>query len=121
MSGWKNLEVHLHVFEVEPVLAWHLSGLLTNTKESYAFLEELRARLRTDPRAVILNLEKLEHITSAGVGIVAAAYTSAANAGVKLVIAAPPRQVEIVLNLVKLLSVIPNFASEEEALTYLRP
>ena len=120
MSGWKGLGVQRHLYEAEPVAVWRLSGLLTNSKESYALLEELRALLRAEPRSVILNLKELDHITSAGVGIVAAAYTSAVNADRRLVLAALPPQVETVLNLVKLLSVIPHFATEDEALAHLR-
>lgn len=116
MGGWKGFEARLHFYEVEPVLAWRLSGVLTSSKESYDFLETLRARLRSEPRPVILDLEKVEHITSAGVGIVAAAYTSATNAGVKLVLTALPAQVETVLNLVNFFAVIEHFGTEKEAL-----
>ena len=116
MGGWKGFEAGLHVDEAEPVLAWRLSGVLTSSKESYDFLETLRARLRSEPRPVILNLDKVEHITSAGVGIVAAAYTSATNAGVRLVLASLPVQVKTILNLVNLLAVIEHFGTEKEAL-----
>jgi anti-anti-sigma factor len=116
MDGWKGFEARLHVHEGEPVLVWRLSGVLTSSKGSYDFLETLRARLQSEPRSVILDLEKVEHITSAGVGIVAAAYTSATNAGVKLVLTALPAQVETVLNLVNFLAVIEHFGTENEAL-----
>jgi anti-sigma B factor antagonist len=119
MAGWKGFEARLHFYEVEPVLAWRLAGVMTSSKESYDFLETLRARLRLEPRPVILDFENVEHITSAGVGIVAAAYTSATNAGVKLVLTALPAQVETVLNLVNFLSVIEHFGSEKEALARL--
>jgi anti-anti-sigma factor len=120
MSGWKGFEARLHFYEAEPVLAWRLAGVLASSKEAYDFLEMLRARLRSDPRPVVLDLEKVEHITSAGVGIVAAAYTSATNAGVTLVLVALPAQVEAVLNVVNFLSVIEHFRTEGEALARLR-
>ena len=97
MSEWKDFEALVHSYESEPVIAWRLSGLLTNSKESYAFLEDLRTRLRREPHSVILNLEKLDHITSAGIGIIAAAFTSASSAKSRLVICALPKQVETVV------------------------
>ncbi len=120
MGGWKPFEARLHFYEDAPVLAWRLSGVLTGSKESYEFLEALRARLRSEPRPVILDLERVEHITSAGVGIVAAAYTSAKNTGVALVLTGLPAQVETVLKLVNFLTVIRHFGSEKEALEHLR-
>lgn len=120
MDGWKGFEARLHFFEDAPVLAWRLSGVLTSSKEAYEFLETLRARLRTDPRSVILDLGKVEHITSAGVGIVAAAFTSATNVGAKLVLTGLPAQVKTVLNLVNFLAVIEHFGTEKEALDRLR-
>jgi anti-anti-sigma factor len=120
MGEWKDFGAQTHAYEGESVIAWRLSGVLTNSKESYAFLEDLRTRLRQEPCSVILNLEKLDHLTSAGVGIIAAAFTSAAHAKSRLVICAMPRQVEAVLNLVKLLSVVNSFATEEEARADLR-
>lgn len=120
MGGWKDFEAQVHVYEPEPVIVWRLSGVLTNSGESYAFLEDLRTRLRREPCSAILNLEKLDHITSAGVGIIAAAFTSACRAESRLVLCALPKQVEIVLNLVKLSSVVTSFRTEEEALAGLR-
>jgi anti-anti-sigma factor len=120
VDGWKEFEAKAHAYESEPVIVWRLSGLLTNSKESYAFLEDLRSQLRPEPRSVILNVEKVDHITSAGVGIIAAAFTSATKAGAKLVLCALPKQVETVLSVVHLLSVVKPFATEEEALVGLR-
>jgi stage II sporulation protein AA (anti-sigma F factor antagonist) len=120
MAGWNDFAVHMHPYEDEPVIAFRMSGALTNSKESYEFLDELRALLRREPRSVILNLGKVEHITSAGVGIVAAAFTSAVNAQSKLVICDLPKQVETVLNLVNLTSVVPHYGTEEQALAGLR-
>jgi len=120
MGGWRAFEARLHFYEDEPVLAWRLSGVLTSSKESYEFLEALRARLRSEPRPVVLDLAQVEHITSAGVGIIAAAFTSAKNAGVKLVLTSLPAQVKTVLQLVNFLSVIEHFGSEQEALNRLR-
>ena len=85
-------------------------------KEGYAFLDDLRAQLRERPGAVIINLSRVEHVTSAGVGVLAAAYTSAVNAGARLILAAIPKQAEAVLGILRLLSVIEHDATEDGAL-----
>jgi anti-anti-sigma factor len=120
MNQWKDFAAQVHSYESEPVIAWRLSGVLTNSKESYAFLDDLRAQLHPQARAVILNLERVEHVTSAGVGIIAAAFTSTAGAKERLVLCGLQQQVEKVLRLVNLLSVVKSFGTEDEALTGLR-
>lgn len=111
----KDFRAECHERHEPDLLVWRLSGTLSNTRESYALLDDLRARLKGKARPVVLDLAKVEFITSAGVGIIAAAYTSAVHAGVRLALAAVPRQAEMVLRVVNLLAVVPSFATEEEA------
>jgi anti-anti-sigma factor len=98
------------------VLVYRLKGLLTNAPETYAFLEELRERLREESPRAVLNLAGVERITSGGVGIIAACFTSAVNAGGRLVLAAVPKSVETVLNIVCLLNVVEGHATEDAAI-----
>ncbi len=116
MSHWKEFRAEHHGRSEPDVDVWRLSGALTNSKESYDFLEAVRAGMRERPRPVVLNLEKVDHATSAGIGIIAAAYTSAVNAGARLVLAALPKQVRTVLNILNLLSIIEHAESEEQAI-----
>jgi anti-anti-sigma factor len=119
MTQWKNLQVERHD-RVEPrVTIWRLSGLLTSGKEGYAFLDDLREALRERPGPVLINLERVEHVTSAGVGVLAAAYTSAANAKTRLMLAAIPRQAHTVLSILNLLAIIEHAETEEEAVAKL--
>jgi anti-anti-sigma factor len=102
------------------VLVYRLKGLLTNAPESYEFLEEVRRRLREESPRAVLNLQGVERITSGGVGIIAACFTSAINAEGKLVLAAVPKPVELILNIVCLLQVVESFATEGEAIAAVR-
>ena len=101
------------------ILVCRLKGVLTSGAETYEFLDEVRRRLREETARAVLNLDGVERITSAGVGIIAACYTSAANAGGKLVLAAVPKPVETVLNIVALLRVVESHATEDEAIAAL--
>jgi anti-anti-sigma factor len=119
MGHWKNLEIERHDRAEPRATVWRFTGALTGGKEGYAFLDELRAQIRERPGGVVINLSRVEHITSAGVGVLAAAYTSAVNAGARMMLASVPKQVEAVLSIVNLLSVIEHDPTEEGALSRL--
>ncbi len=115
----KDFRAECHERHDPEVIVWRLSGTLSSTKESYALLDDLRARLKGRSRPVVLDLAKLEFISSAGVGIIAAAYTSAVHAGVRLALAAVPKQAEMVLKVVNLTAVVACYATEDEAVAAL--
>jgi anti-anti-sigma factor len=119
MTHWKALQVERRDRSDPRISIWRLSGTLTSGKEGYAFLDDLRAQLRDRPGAILINLEGVEHVTSAGVGILAAAYTSAANAKTRLMLAAIPRQALTVLSILNLLSIIEHDETEEGGLARL--
>ena len=119
MSHWKEFRVERHDRSGPDVTTWRLAGTLTNTKESYEFLDALRDAVRDRPCAQLLNLEKVEHVTSAGVGIIAAAYTSATNAKAPFGLACLSPQVRTVLSLVNLLSLLTHEATEDLAIARL--
>jgi anti-anti-sigma factor len=116
MTHWKKLEVKWVEHGEAPVTVYHLSGLLTNSPESYAFLDELLDRVRKGHNRVVINLEQVGHITSAGVGILAACYTSVTNAGGKVCLSRVPERGRAILNVVGLLALVGECPTEEEAI-----
>jgi anti-anti-sigma factor len=96
-------------------LIYRLRGVLGESGYSYDFLEELRRQVHEGPPRIVLNLEHLEYATSSGVGVIAAAYTSARKAKKTLTLVAAPPVVRRVLEICGLLAVIPHYASEEDA------
>ena len=75
---------HLHVEHITSQdgksLIYRLRGVLGESTYSYDFSDDMRKSVKDGPEKVILNLEKLEYITSAGVGVIAAGFTSAQRA-----------------------------------------
>jgi anti-anti-sigma factor len=65
---------------------------------------------------VVINLSGIEAVTSAGVGIIAAAYTSVTNASGRMCLAQVPERAHAILNIVGLLSVIGECAGEADAI-----
>ncbi len=116
MTHWNKLEVKWVEHGETPVTVYHLSGLLTNSPESYAFLDEVLGRVRKGHNRVVINLDQVGHITSAGVGILAACYTSANNAGGRFCLTRVPDRARAILNVVGLLSLVGECPTEEEAI-----
>ena len=90
--------------------------LLPDSEESYAFLACARDEMSADPRPLLLDLAGVEHVTSTGVGIVAAIYKSAADANRAFALAGLSRRNEIILEVVQLLRFLVVFDDERAAL-----
>ena len=115
MTNWKKLEVKWVEHGTVPVTVYHLSGTFTSSPEAYAFLDQLQERVRKGHTRVVIHLEGVEAVTSAGVGILAAGYTSVTNAGGKMCLAQVPDRARAILSIVGLLTVIGEGPGEEEA------
>lgn len=115
MTHWNKLVVERHEVPQAHVTVYRLSGVLTNSTESYAFLDQLSERTRKGPIRIVLNMDQVEHVTSVGVGILAACYTSVTNTGGQIRLAAVPLRARAILNVVKLLETMGEQATEEDA------
>jgi anti-anti-sigma factor len=116
MGHWEKLTVERVERSESGASIYRLRGLLSNTPESYAFLDEFSQRVRKGERKVVLNIEGIEHVTSAGVGILAACYTSLTNAGGKMALALVPSRARVILNVLKMLEFLGDHPTEEAAL-----
>lgn len=115
MSHWGKFEYRRVVPEGIPVTIYHLSGGLTGTAECYEFLEQVGTHARKGEKLVVLDLTEIEHMTSAGVGILAACYTSLSNAGGRLRLVGIPARARAILNLVKLVDILGDDPTVEDA------
>jgi len=98
------------------VRIYRLHGALGDSEESYSFLASARDQMSADPRPLLLDLGGVEHVTSTGVGIVAAVYKSAADAKREIALTRLSRRNEIILEVVQLLRFIAVFEDENAAL-----
>ncbi len=95
---------------------YRLNGALTDSEESYSFLANARTEMSADPRPLLLDMGGVEHVTSAGVGIVVAVYKAASDAKRAIALARLSRRNEIILEVVQLLRYIAAFEDERAAL-----
>ncbi len=111
---------HLHVEHMfspdGKSLIYRLRGVLGESTYSYDFSDDMRKSIKDGPDLVILNLEKLEYITSAGVGVIAAGYTSAQRADKRLLLCCVPPKVRRVLEICGILDVVRACDTEADAL-----
>jgi anti-sigma B factor antagonist len=93
-----------------------LSGKITIGEGDVILREEVNKLLETDRKSILLNLDKVTYMDSAGIGELVACFKRASEAGAKLKLLNPSGRVSDLLSLTKLQQVFEIFAEEKEAL-----
>jgi anti-sigma B factor antagonist len=92
----------------------HCEGRIVFGDEGAALHERLRQLLTGTPN-IILNLGRVEHIDSGGIGILVGLFVSAKNQGGELKLVSPNKHVQEVLHRTELDTVFKIYATAEEA------
>ena len=108
-----------HAGAARDVLIFTLTGALVGSPHAYELQDDVRGRIAGGARRIVLDLEQVTKIDSAGVGILASLMWSASQAGSGLVIAALPPTVEKMLGIAMLLDRIDHAPSRAAALAKL--
>ncbi|MCK4303955.1 MAG: STAS domain-containing protein [Candidatus Eisenbacteria sp.] len=116
MHQRKSLVVERIAQEDSKAVIFRLAGKLTSTKECYDFLESVRDDVHGGCTRIVFNLEKIDQVSSPGIGIIAACYTSTTNAGGSITIVAAPQRVGTLLEVVRLWDLFAHYDTEDEAL-----
>jgi anti-sigma B factor antagonist len=88
-----------------------LDGWIVLGEESNALREELRALLSEGKKRIVLNLENVNYIDSAGLGTLVAAHHSAGGRGATLKLSGLGSNFREVLQITKLMTVFDVFES----------
>ena len=115
MSRWDALQVTRADRSDPAVMVARLSGLLDSTPESYAFLAEVQREARRGGLRLVIDLHEVAHLGSAGVGVLAACYTSVTGHGGRMCLTGATGRIEMILRVVHLLDVLDHADTEEEA------
>jgi anti-anti-sigma factor len=100
-----------------PVLGgviYRLQGKLIGTRECYELLESVRDDVHDGVTPVAIDLSAVERVTSPGIGILAACYTSLKRANGRLVLLATPPHVRSLLELVRLWPLVEHAETEQD-------
>jgi anti-anti-sigma regulatory factor len=116
MTHWKAMEWQTAVDAASGIRVYRLAGVLTDSRDTFTFIEQVRTELRSDPRPVLLDLGGVGQLTSADIGMVATIYASAKNAKATLALSGLNAGARRLLDIVHLFEFIATFANEAEAL-----
>ena len=113
---WNKFAFERVESDVSPAVIWNLSGLFSDCRTSYGFLDAFREEVRDGDRPIVIDLSQVNHVTSCGAGILGACYCSATNAERKMCLAGAPERALMVLQIIGLAKVIDMYETREAAL-----
>jgi anti-sigma B factor antagonist len=93
-----------------------LTGKITIGEGDVVLREEVNKLLESDAKAILLNLNGVTYMDSAGIGELVACYKRAAETGAKLKLLNPSGRVSDLLSLTKLQQVFDIYNDEKDAL-----
>lgn len=91
-------------------------GKLVLGEGDMALRGQILDSLKSGAKRIVLNMEKISAMDSSGLGEIIRSYTSAKKEGVEVVLLKPNEKIFDLLTLTKLITVLPVFKTEKEAL-----
>lgn len=108
--------VRYEVKEKDGIVFFELAGYLTGHSDSYEFLEDARERIAAGAKKLLVDLSGIEKVNSSGIGVLAAAISSATNAGATIRFVGVTASVWNIMTIVGLSRVVENYPTTEAAL-----
>ena len=106
--------------EVDGVTVAALDGRIVLGEESNALREKVKSLVAEGKKKVVLNMDNITFIDSAGLGTLVAAHHSAKSQGASLKLCHLGSKFQEVLQITKLLTVFESYNDETEAVKSLR-
>ena len=94
-----------------------LKGKMTLGEGDELLKDKINSLLQQDRKHILLNLEGVPYIDSAGLGEIVRTYTTVSRQGGSLKLLNLTRRIEDLLSITKLLTVFETFESEHEAVS----
>jgi anti-sigma B factor antagonist len=107
--------------EVDGVSVVALSGRIVLGEESSSLRERVKSLLAAGKKKIVLNMNNVTYIDSAGLGMLVAAHVSAKHEGAALHLSNLCTKFHDVLQLTRLLTVFSVYDSEAEAIRSFGP
>ncbi|HZL86093.1 MAG TPA: STAS domain-containing protein [Candidatus Krumholzibacteria bacterium] len=108
--------MEIHVREVGPVTVLDLTGKLTLDKGGAGLLDAIDGLLHCGTRAILINLDQVPYMDSAGIGALVSSYKRALDRGATVKLLNPKKRVFDLLHLVKLDAIFECFHEEQQAI-----
>src|ERR1700724_302288 len=101
--------------EVHGVSVVALDGRIVLGEESQALRQKLKSLIAEGNKKIILNMDNIKYIDSAGLGVLVAAHVSAELQGASLILSNLGTKFQEILQITKLVTVFQVFNTEEAA------
>ena len=101
--------------EVGEVIILDLTGKLTIGEGDELLKDKINSLIQQGRRKLLLNLEGVPYIDSAGLGEIVRTYTTVSRQGGKLKLVHLTKRIQDLLAITKLLTVFDTYDSEQEA------
>lgn len=105
--------------EVDGTSVVTLDGRIVLGEESQALRQKLKSLIAEGNKKIILNMDNIKYIDSAGLGILVAAHVSAKLQGASLILSNLGTHFQEILQITKLVTVFQVFNTEEAAVASL--
>jgi anti-sigma B factor antagonist len=101
---------------VDNVMVLDLKGKLTLGDGDELLKDKINSLIQQDRKAILLNLESVPYIDSAGLGEIVRTYTTVSRQGGVLKLVGVTKRVSDLLSITKLLTVFETFEAEADAI-----
>jgi len=105
---------------IDDVIILDLEGRIVLGPTTDALSGAMQDSIAKGSRKLLLNMKGVTQVDTTGISTIVRAFVSMQRAGGKFALYHLTERVRQILDMIRLLNVIPNFSSEEEALASLR-
>jgi anti-sigma B factor antagonist len=119
-SGWQreeNAAMQIEERVVDGVTILDLKGKMTLGEGDELLKDKINSLIQQDKKQLLLNLEGVPYIDSAGLGEIVRTYTTVSRQGGKLKLLNLTKRIQDLLAITKLLTVFETYDTEKEAIS----
>jgi anti-sigma B factor antagonist len=115
-SGWRRAAMQIDERVVDGVTILDLKGKMTLGEGDELLKDKINSLIQQDRKKLLLNLEGVPYIDSAGLGEIVRTYTTVSRQGGKLKLLNLTKRIQDLLAITKLLTVFETYESEPDAI-----
>ena len=115
VEGWRRAAMQIDERVVEGVMILDLKGKMTLGEGDELLKDKINSLIQQDQKKLLLNLEGVPYIDSAGLGEIVRTYTTVSRQGGKLKLLNLTKRIQDLLAITKLLTVFETYEDESEA------
>ena len=115
LDGWRGAAMQIEERVVDGVTILDLKGKMTLGEGDELLKDKINSLIQQDRKKLLLNLEGVPYIDSAGLGEIVRTYTTVSRQGGKLKLLNLTKRIQDLLAITKLLTVFETYESEPDA------